>query len=431
MRNPSATPFEIWHNSKPNISHLQPFGCTAYAKIPVESGGGLSKLDPQSVKCIMIGYFGCDAYRLYNPTTRHIFHSRDVLFEEGLSHKMLPAPSKEEIHEILPEEPTLTPITPEHTTIHPTKSSDPPTCCSTCTRVTTQAAIDSQASEHTIEEAQKAGMDWATDVETPTGVNSAKVFHNTTNAPMSKLPDPLNYWLPDSYTDAMSRPDIWAEPISKELNVMKTWNVWDIIDPPENARLVSTRWTFANKYNADGNLIVQKARLVAKGFTQIPGVDFFETYASVVRYESLRMNLAIAAALDMEAWQVDYVAAYLNSHPQAITYIELPDGAKVKGKIGQLNKMLYGMMDGAYNWAEMLNKEMGELGYYRSKADPAVWSRHANSNITITSTYTDDTMGISSSKEEAECAKDKLGWTYETKDLGDANLILGIRIDRD
>ena len=89
------------------------------------------------------------------------------------------------------------------------------------------------------------------------------------------------------------------------------------------------------------------------------------------------------------------------------------------------------MMDGAYNWAETLNKEMRELGYYRSKADPAVQSRHANGNITITSTYTDDTMGISSSKEEAKRAKDKLGWTYETKDLGDANLVLGIRIDRD
>ena len=89
------------------------------------------------------------------------------------------------------------------------------------------------------------------------------------------------------------------------------------------------------------------------------------------------------------------------------------------------------MMDGAYNWAEMLNKEMGELGYYRSKADPAVQSRHVNGNITITSTYTDDTTGISSSKEEAKRVKDELGWTYETKDLGDANLVLGIMIDRD
>jgi hypothetical protein len=74
-------------------------------------------------------------------------------------------------------------------------------------------------------------------------------------------------------------------------------------------------------------------------------------------------------------------------------------------------------MDGVYNWWETLDAEMLELGYYHSKADPLVRSRHANGSITITSTYTDDTMGISSSCEEAERAKDKLGWHYEVKDL--------------
>ena len=39
--------------------------------------------------------------------------------------------------------------------------------------------------------------------------------------------------------------------------------------------------------------------------------------------------------------------------------------------------------------------------------------------------------GISSLKQEAERAKEELGWTYKTKDLGDANLVLGIWIDRD
>ena len=86
------------------------------------------------------------------------------------------------------------------------------------------------------------------------------------------------------------------------------------------------------------------------------------------------MNLAIAAANDMETWQVDYVAAYLNSKPQADIYIELPDGAKAQGKIGKLNRTMYGMMDGAYNWWETLDAEMSELSYYRSKADPSVHS---------------------------------------------------------
>jgi Reverse transcriptase (RNA-dependent DNA polymerase) len=93
-------------------------------------------------------------------------------------------------------------------------------------------------------------------------------------------------------------------------------------------------------------------------------LDFFETYASVIWYESLQMNLAIAAANSMETWQVDYVAPYLSSKLQADIYIEVPEGAKVQEKIGKLNRILYGTIYGAYNLWEILDAEMSELGYY-------------------------------------------------------------------
>jgi hypothetical protein len=86
--------------------------------------------------------------------------------------------------------------------------------------------------------------------------------------------------------------------------------------------------------------------------------------------------------------------------------------------------MLYGTMDGAYNWWETLDAEMSELEYYCSKADLSVCSQHTNGNVTITSTYMDNTIGISLSQDEAERAKDKLGWHYEVKNLGKANMIL-------
>ena len=168
-----------------------------------------------------------------------------------------------------------------------------------------------------------------------------------------------------------------------------------------------------------------------KGFTQIPGVDFYESYTSVVHYKSLRMNLAIAAAKGMEAWQIDYIVVYLNAKPQATVHIELPEGAKIEGKVGLLQKSLYGMMDGAANWWQTLDEDMRELGYHQSRADTAVHSHHEDSETTITSTYTDDTTGISSTKEGAERAKAELGQRFKTKDLGEANLVLGIKIERD
>jgi hypothetical protein len=63
---------------------------------------------------------------------------------------------------------------------------------------------------------------------------------------------------------------------------------------------------------------------------------------------------------------------HTSTHPQATIHAELPDGAKVPGKVGLLLKTLYRIMDGVYNWAEALDEEMGELGYYRLKADPAM-----------------------------------------------------------
>ena len=186
--------------------------------------------------------------------------------------------------------------------------------------------------------------------------------------------------------------------------------------------LVKTRWIFANKYNGDGTLDAQNTRLITKGFAQIPGVDFYELYAFVIRYESLCMNLAIAAAMDMEAWQIDYVVAYLNAKPQATVHIELPEGAKVEGKVRLLQKSLYGMMDGAANWWWTLDEDMKELGYCQLRADTAVRSHHEDGETTITSTYMDDTTRISTMKEGAEGAKAELGRKYKTKDLGEVSL---------
>ena len=88
VRRPNTTPHEDWKGSRPDISHLRPFGCTAYAKIPIQLSGG--KLEARFIKCALIGYFGRDAYRLLDRSTGWIYRSRDVIFEEGLGHCTLP-----------------------------------------------------------------------------------------------------------------------------------------------------------------------------------------------------------------------------------------------------------------------------------------------------------------------------------------------------
>ena len=113
--------------------------------------------------------------------------------------------------------------------------------------------------------------------------------------------------------------------------------------------------------------------------------------------------------------------------------MEQPKGFEKKGSdyIWKLKKTLYGTMQGAHDWAENLNKTFEGHGYYRSKADPQIRLRVLGNKFTLTYTWTDDVLGASSTIKEECQAKGELQSSYEIKDLGEAKLILGIRVDRD
>ena len=76
-------PEEAWSGHKPSVTHLRVFGCVAYAKILYARR---RKLDDKSEKCIFVGYGERRmGYKLYNPITKKVIMSRDVIFEEDKS----------------------------------------------------------------------------------------------------------------------------------------------------------------------------------------------------------------------------------------------------------------------------------------------------------------------------------------------------------
>jgi len=66
------------------VSHLRPFGTTAYAHIPADLN--LSKLYPRSIKIVLLGYFGQDGYKLLDRETGSTYRSHDVIFEKRITH---------------------------------------------------------------------------------------------------------------------------------------------------------------------------------------------------------------------------------------------------------------------------------------------------------------------------------------------------------
>jgi hypothetical protein len=114
--------------------------------------------------------------------------------------------------------------------------------------------------------------------------------------------------------------------------------------------------------------------------------------------------------------------------------MEQPPGFEEGGddnNVWLLLKMLYGTMQGAHDWAQNLERAYQGHGYYTSKADPQVRSHVAGDEITLTSMWTDDILGASSTKEGEIKAKKELVGSYELKDLGTAKFILGMKIEKD
>ncbi|KAF7112891.1 hypothetical protein RHSIM_RhsimUnG0182300 [Rhododendron simsii] len=77
----NMTPEEAWSGQRPAVDHFRIFGCVAYAHIPDQKR---KKLDDKGEKCIFLGVSDqSKAYKLYNPITKKILISRDVIFDEA------------------------------------------------------------------------------------------------------------------------------------------------------------------------------------------------------------------------------------------------------------------------------------------------------------------------------------------------------------
>jgi len=96
-----------------------------------------------------------------------------------------------------------------------------------------------------------------------------------------------------------------------ELTSLQENQVWDLCNLPDSVIALSGRWVYRLKRGRDGSVVRHKARWVVRGFEQEEGIDYHETFASVVKPMSYKALFAIAAAKDWEIEQMDVITAFL------------------------------------------------------------------------------------------------------------------------
>ena len=79
------------------------------------------------------------------------------------------------------------------------------------------------------------------------------------------------------------------------------------------ARLLNMIWSYHGKCHPDGYLLKHKSQICANGSQQQYGINYWESYAPVVHWSTIRMVLVLSALLQLKSRQVDYTQAF----PQA------------------------------------------------------------------------------------------------------------------
>ena len=320
-RSPSAalnvvTPEEKWSNNKPSVDHLRIFGCIAYAMVPYERR---IKLDEKSTKCVFFGLSKeSKAYRLYNPTTKKILISRDVQFDESIGWNW-----EEETEEKVLE---WEDIEEAGENIEPEPGEN----------------VEPEEAQHDGEEEAEVNGDGE---EEDTDVDPAQTQNQEGSGRRRQAPVWMKDYIsgnagfiiteegedvialfiahedPSSFEEA-EQEEVWRRAMEAEITSIEENNTWELMELPADATVIGVKWVFKTKFNERGEIEKFKARLVAKGYHQKEGVDFYEVFAPVARWDTIRMLIAVAAEKGWSVFQLDVKSAFLQGELDEDVYVE-------------------------------------------------------------------------------------------------------------
>jgi hypothetical protein len=243
----------------------------------------------------------------------------------------------------------------------------------------------------------------------------------------------VNVPIPRSYEAAINDAvygQQWRTAIQEELKALEINGTWREEIAPKGTNLVSTKWVFTVKVKQDGTLDRFKARLVARGFSQMYGVDYFETFAPTVRMDTLRIFVAIAAMKDLELTHMDVKNAFTESPLKEEIYLKPPKGVRVNnGYALRVLRSLYGLKQAARDWNLLCRNQLRTIGFKQSLSDPCLFI-HSVRNIQIL-VYVDDLLCATTDKASADWVHSELSKRFTIKNLGPVTKLLGIRITRD
>ena len=460
----NVTPFEACSGLPPNVSHLRIIGQTGFCQI-VRRATGWKKYQDHAVKGRLLGYQG-KFYRMLL-ADGEVAVAANVNWIDNVPPKPTPfALSKdgatrktgeyrnkrrlaEDYHQdqLVPSSPTVP--GEKHQKRHTTAAEDETTDFLGTIELPHKKGVQSADIPDTLGDGTLTPLTPTFRATTRSMTNAALVPVPASRPPpimrayKEFSPDPLTLlakasspepYEPQTYKEAMAdsyRKMHWQMTMEEEVDSLTTNKTWTLVDLPSNAHALGGKWVYKAKRGPAGEVVRHKARWVVRGFEQQEGIDFNETFASVVKPMSYKAIFALAAALDWDLEQIDVKTAFLYGDVEETIYVLQPTGFEAKGrgknKVCKLKKALYGLKQSPRVWYNTLAAYLKELGFEPIAADLSVFTN----GTTIVAIYVDDILLTGPDMADIQAVKNKLNKKFEMTDLGPCTYYLGMTVSRD
>ena len=238
-----------------------------------------------------------------------------------------------------------------------------------------------------------------------------------------------------TYSEAMNRADKtkWLSAIDKEYDALFLNNTFsEPMALPPGQKAIDTKMVLKIKEpEVIGTEGRYKARLCGKGFQQVYQMNYFETFAPVATYNSLRLFLTIMAIIDYEIDVIDIITAFLLSTLEEEVYIKIPPGYPKEHKNGQVLKLLkglYGLKQGPLVWNNELDSFLKSIGFTPTVSDPCFYYRTNDSSYLIV--WVDDIILATASTSNMTKLKQEISKKFPCHDKGPISLYLNLLITR-
>ena len=438
----NVTPHEMWFGSKPDIGHLRVFGSAAFVHVP---DCKRKKFEAKSRKTVFVGYdwLTTKVFRVFDREKKTVEPASDVKIEEQDStcNDVFVRP------ELLDDDASRRSIT--LTEEDESERSE-------------GAESDERDDDDGGENDDPVHDDRDDDIFHDAEADAVPHVINDTPAVTPKRgpgrplgsknkpkPPPVRRTIPTRTKktilhamsvalDPTSVDDIgmredgkeWRKAMDEEMDSLRKNDTWTLEKLPRGRNVVSSKWVFKSKTNPDGSLNRRKARLVARGFSQTAGVDYFETFAPVVRYESVRCALSLAAAHDMDIRQFDVKTAFLNGKLDEVVYMEQPEGFEDgTDRVCKLNRSLYGLKQSPRNWNARFNEFLTREAFVATPEDTCVFVRKTDNDLMIVCLYVDDGLVCGTDRQAIGAFIRKLRETFDVT-VNDPDCYVGMEIKR-